>query len=200
MIFIFFFLVGLRRREKETGLVLYFFLQRFGSFFLFMRLFFLWDKIVFGFLLLKLGVFPFFYWIVVLRVKVRLFVNLFVLSVQKISVFWLMWLRVEIRVILVLLVVYFGLFFVVVILLRVRDLWLILVYSSVANTGIIILRVVGSYYISVVILYLRVIFCIIRVVKWMGVGEEIVFIVLFFLVVPPFFSFLYEIMVGFETR
>ena len=63
--------------------------------------------------------------------------------------------------VLVYLIVYIRIFFVIVSLLMISDLWLLIVYSSIANTGIIMLRVYGRIYLVVVLLYLMIIFFII---------------------------------------
>ena len=77
----------------------------------------------------------------------------------------------------------------VVNLLMIRDLWLLIVYSSIANTGIIMLRVLGSHYIFVILLYLRVILAIIYLIRKIDSYMELVVLVFFFLVIPPFLLF-----------
>ena len=89
LIFVFFLLFCLNYDNKSVGLVIYFFFQSLISLFLFIRIFYFFDKIIFILLCAKLGLFPFFYWMVVVTVKVGLFTNIFVLSFQKISVFWI---------------------------------------------------------------------------------------------------------------
>jgi hypothetical protein len=80
-------------------------------------------------------------------------------------------------------------FFVVISLLMVTDLWLLLVYSSIANTGIILLRVYGSNFLFIVFLYLVIIFFIIISLKNLDSYIEIILVVFFFLVIPPFILF-----------
>jgi len=126
---------------------------------------------------------------VVVRVKVGFLANLFVLSLQKVGVFWLFWLLLDCSFSFVYLFVYGGIFFVVVNLLLIRDLWLLLVYSSIANTGIIILGVFGSHYIFFILLYLSVIFLIVYLVSLMDSYMELLILVFFFLVIPPFILF-----------
>lgn len=180
LIFIFFLLIVLNYENKRIGLIIYFFFQRVASLFLFIRIFFILDKLIFLLLRAKLGLFPFFYWIVVVSVKIGLVGNFFVLRFQKVSVFRMLWLlnRISLRFLMIL--VYLRIFFIVVNLLLIRDLWLLLVYSSIANTGIIILRVYGVYYIFVVFLYLSVIFFIIYIVFKLESYIEILIIVFFF--------------------
>jgi len=74
-------------------------------------------------------------------------------------------------------------------LLIVSDLWLLLVYSSIANTGMIILRIYGTNYLFVVILYLVVILGIIYCLKNSDSYIEVLLVVFFFLVIPPFLLF-----------
>ena len=62
-------------------------------------------------------------------------------------------------------------------------------YSSIANTGIILMRVIGSHYIFLMLLYLRVIFIIIYLVNKLDSYIELVVLVFFFLVIPPFLLF-----------
>jgi len=57
------------------------------SLFLFLFFFFFLKKILVLLLLAKLGLFPFFYWMVVVRIKVGLIANVFILGLQKVSVF-----------------------------------------------------------------------------------------------------------------
>ena len=126
---------------------------------------------------------------VVVRIKVSMLANLFVLRLQKISVFWLIWLLISSSLRFVYLFVYSGLFFVVIILIIIRDLWLLVVYSSISNTGIILLRVFGSNYMRIVFLYLAVIFIIIYLSKKIESHMELLLLVFFFLVIPPFILF-----------
>lgn len=195
VMFLFFFLRVLNYENKRVGLVVYYFFQSVISLLLFRALFFSLDKIIFLVLAAKLGLFPFFYWIVVVRVKVGVVANIFVLSLQKIAIFWIMWLVLNCSLSLLYLLVYARIFFVVVNLLMVRDLWLLIVYSSIANTGIIMLRLMGSYYIFLMLLYLRVIFLIIYLVYKIDSYMELVVLVFFFLVIPPFLLFIMKLYV-----
>jgi hypothetical protein len=146
-------------------------------------------KLIFLLLSAKLGVFPFFYWIVVVRVKVSFFANIFVLRLQKYSVFWLLWLVYDVSLTYLYLYVYLGVFFVVFRLLIIRDLWLLLIYSSVSNTAMILLRLYGSNYFFVYVLYLTIILLIIFMVWKINSFIEGLLIVFFFLVIPPFVLF-----------
>lgn len=84
-------------------------------------------------------------------------------------------------------------FFVVFSLLCVTDFWLLLVYSSISNRRLILLRVFGSNYIRMVFLYLGVVMCMIILYgKVRGYGE-VYFVLFFFLVLPPFILFLWKI-------
>jgi len=144
---------------------------------------------VFIFLRAKLGLFPFFYWVVVVRVKVGLIANIFVLRLQKVSVFWILWLLLNSSLAFVYFLVYLSIFFVVISLIIVSDLWLLLVYSSIGNTAIIVLSVYGFEYLFVVFLYLFVIFLIINFVKFVDSYMELLVLVFFFMVIPPFVLF-----------
>jgi hypothetical protein len=95
--------------------------------------------------------------------------------------------KVSLRIIYFL--VYLRVFFVIFNLLMVRDLWLLIVYSSVANTAIIILRVYGINFLFIVRLYLRVIFVIILMIKYVDSYIELLLVVFFFIVIPPFVLF-----------
>lgn len=189
LMLLFFFLTVLNQEIKRVGLVIYFFFQRAISLLLFIVIFFRMEKFIFLFLAAKLGLFPFFYWVVVVRVKVGFIANLFVLRLQKMTIFWIIWLTLNCSLGLIYLLVYRRIFFVVINLLIVRDLWLLIVYSSIANTGIILIRVIGSHYIFLIILYLRVIFVIIYLVNKLDSYMELVVLVFFFLVIPPFLLF-----------
>ena len=189
LMLLFFFLKILNQEIKRVGLVIYFFFQRAISLLLFIVIFFRIEKFIFLFLTAKLGLFPFFYWVVVVRVKVGFVANLFVLRLQKITIFWIIWLTLNCSLGLIYLLVYRRIFFVVINLLIVRDLWLLIVYSSIANTGIILMRVIGSHYIFLMLLYLRVIFIIIYLVNKLDSYIELVVLVFFFLVIPPFLLF-----------
>lgn len=186
---LFFFLAVINYELKRIGLIIYFFFQSVASLFLFIVILFSIEKLILLLLAAKLGLFPFFYWIVVVRVKVGIVGNIFVLSLQKIRVFWMLWLLLCSSVSFVYFLVYGRIFFVIVSLLLVRDLWLLIVYSSVANTGIIMLRVYGSNYVFVVLLYLSVIFGIIYLARKLDSYMELLLLVFFFLVVPPFILF-----------
>lgn len=189
LIFLFFLLLVINFESKSIGLIVYFFFQSVASLLLFIVIFFSFDKLIFLLLSAKLGLFPFFYWIVIVRVKVGLFGNLFVLCLQKIRVFWLVWLLLNVQLSFLYILVYIRIFFVIIRLLIIRDLWLLLVYSSIANTGIIMLRVFGSNYIYVVLLYLRVVALIIFFIKNRDSYIELLLVVFFFIVVPPFILF-----------
>ena len=189
LIFVFFLLLCLNNDAKRFGLVLYYFFQRVISLFLFLVLYNGFAKLIFLFLCAKLGLFPFFYWIIIVSVKVGLFTNIFVLSFQKISVFWLLWLTLNVNINLILFIVYRRIFFVVLNLLIISDLWLIIVYSSIVNTGLIVLRILGSYFLLIMFLYLCVIFFIVYFINKIDSYIEIMFIVFIFLVIPPFVLF-----------
>lgn len=189
LIFLFFFLFVINNEIKNAGLIVYFFFQSVVSLILFIVIMFSFDKIVFLLLSAKLGMFPFFYWIVVVRVKVGFLRNIFVLRLQKFRVFWLIWLLLDMNIGLVYFFVYLRIFFVVLNLLIISDLWLLVIYSSIANTGMIIISLYGFYYFFVIVLYLCVIFRIIYLIKVITSYIELILIVFFFLVIPPFILF-----------
>jgi len=152
IIFLFFLLWVIRNENKRVGLIIYYFFQRVISLILFVRIIFMFDQLVFFLLIAKLGLFPFFYWVIIVRIKIGILGNIFVLSLQKISVFWLIWLVGKVSFGFLVRLVYCRIIFVVFNLILVRDLWLLLVYSSIANTGILLIRVVGSNYIFLIFL------------------------------------------------
>lgn len=189
LILLFFFLFIFSNENKSVGLVIYYFFQRVISLLLFIVVFFSFDKLITLILMAKLGLFPFFYWVIVVSVKVGLLANLFVLRLQKVVLFWILWLILNCSLGMIYLLVYRRIFFVVVNLVIVRDLWLLVVYSSIANTGIILIRVLGSHYIFIIFLYLVVIFSIIFRIYKLNSYNEMLFLVFFFLVIPPFLLF-----------
>ncbi len=189
ILFLFFFLVVLLWESKDIGLIIYFFFQSLVFLFLFLSFFFFLKKILILLLLAKLGLFPFFYWMVVVRIKVGLIANVFILGLQKVSVFWMFWLVLDLNLRFLFFLLYLRIFFVIINLILVVDLWLLLVYSSIANTGIIVFASLGSNYICLVFLYLSVIIAMILILKNSTSYSELVFILFFFLVVPPFVLF-----------
>jgi hypothetical protein len=126
---------------------------------------------------------------VVVRIKVGLIANVFILGLQKVSVFWMFWLVSDLNLRFLFFLLYLRIFFVIINLILVVDLWLLLVYSSIANTGIIVFASLGSNYICLVFLYLSVIIAMILILKNSTSYSELVFILFFFLVVPPFVLF-----------
>jgi hypothetical protein len=157
---------------------------------LFIVVVFSFDKLIVLFLVAKLGLFPFFYWMVVVSVKVGFIGNIFVLGFQKIRVFWLFWLLCGKGLVFLYFLSYLSIFFVIVNLLVVRDLWLLIVYSSIANSGIIIISVEGSNYLIVVFLYLSIIMLIIYFIKISDSYIELILVIFFFFVIPPFLLFI----------
>ena len=147
------------------------------------------SQIVFLILIAKLGIFPFFYWMVVVSLKIRFLGNIFVLSLQKLRVFWLLWLLNNISFSYLYLFGYLRLFFVIFSLMRVVDFWLFLVLTSIANTSLILIRILGFNYFNVIFLYLFIIVIIIYYFFSADSLVEIAFIVFFFIVVPPFLLF-----------
>jgi len=189
IILLFFFFRVINYELKSVGLVVYFFFQRVMSLLLFIRIYFFLDKLVFFILVAKLGLFPFFYWVVVVSVKVGFIGNMFVLSLQKVSIFWLFWLMLSCGLGMLYFIVYSRVFFVILNLLMVRDLWLLIVYSSIANSSIILLGVLGSHYVLLIFLYLFVILFVIYLMIKIDSYIELVVLVFFFLVIPPFLLF-----------
>lgn len=117
---------------------------------------------------------------VVVSVKVGVVSNIFVLRLQKFRVFWILWLLTNVRLVLIYFLVYLSIFFVIVNLLLVRDLWLLLVYSSIANSGMILVRVYGSNYFFVLCLYLIIILIILFLIKNFRSYIELLVVVFFF--------------------
>ena len=189
IIFLFFLLFILNTELKRVGLIVYYFFQRFLSLLLFIAVFIILRKIIFLILSAKLGLFPFFYWVVIVSMKVGILGNVFILAYQKLPVFWLFWLLNNTRIILLFLFCYLGIVFVVLNLRLVVDLWILLVYSSIANTGLLLLRSFGSHYIINIFLYLTIISVIIFLINNRRNYFEILLVVLLFLVIPPFILF-----------
>lgn len=187
--FLYFFLIIFLKENKNIGIIIYFFFQRVISFILFISMVCFFNKIVFLVLLAKLGMFPFFYWIIVVSIKVSYLGNVFILTLQKLRVFWLLWLYRNVRLVYLYFFNYLRLFFVVISLITVVDFWLFLVFRSIANSGLIVVRVLGSNYFFLLILYLCVVVFIIIFIYLSFSMRERIIVVFFFLVVPPFFLF-----------
>jgi len=195
LMFLFFLLVVILGEVKRVGLIIYFFFQSIMSLLMFIVLIIRADKLIFILMLAKLGLFPFFYWMVVVSLKVGFLGNFFVLSLQKFSVFWIIWLFIKSRVIFVYFIMYLRVFFVIISLLIISDLWLLLVYSSISNTAIIVLRIYGSLFFSSIFLYLCIVLFIIFLIKYSYSYLEVVLIVMLFLVIPPFLLFFMKLYV-----
>ena len=189
IIFLIFLLQVITVETKRVGLIVYYFFQRFLSLLLFIVVFLILSKCVFIILCAKLGLFPFFYWVILVTRKIGIIGNIFVLSLQKLPVFWLFWLLRDVSVSVLFFFCYLGIIFVVVNLRLVVDLWLLLVYSSIANTGILLLSSFGYYFMSNVFLYLCIISIIIVLISKRRNYFEILIVVLLFLVIPPFILF-----------
>lgn len=189
ILFIFLLLIVINKEIKNVGLIIYFFFQSVASLLLFIVIILRFNKLIFLLLRAKLGLFPFFYWIVVVSIKIGLFGNIFILRLQKVRVLWLIWLLFNVSFSFLYGIIYLRIFFVVLSLTLIRDLWLLLVYSSIANTGIILVRIYGSNYIIVMFLYLRVILRIIYLLIKLDSYIELLLIVFFFIVIPPFILF-----------
>ena len=189
MIFLFFLIYIIRLENKSVGLIVYYFFQSFLSLILFIVVYLMLQKLIFLILCAKLGLFPFFYWVIVVTIKLGVVGNIFVLSFQKIPVFWLFWLLSDYSLTLLFLFCYLGIIFVFVNLSLVVDFWLLLVYSSIANTGIILLSVLGSHYLYLIGVYLIIVTLIIFLFFNSDNYFELLLVVLLFFVVPPFILF-----------
>lgn len=187
--FLFFLLFIITLETKRVGLIIYYFFQSFLSLLLFMGFFLILNKFIFIILCAKLGLFPFFYWVVLVSSKIGLYGNIFILAFQKLPVFWLFWVVREVTLNLLFFFVYRGIILVTISLGLVRDLWLLLVYSSISNTGILLVSSLGCNYMVRVVLYLLVIVSILIFVIKRANYFEILLLVLLFLVVPPFVLF-----------
>lgn len=195
IIFLFFLIYILNKENKSVGLVIYYFFQRIMSLILFISVFIFLNKLVFIILCAKLGLFPFFYWIVVVSLKIGYLGNIFVLALQKIPVFWFMWLIYESFLIILLLFTYLRIFFVLLNLLIISDLWLLLIYSSIANTGIILISIYGINYLITVFLYLFIVILIIIIIIKRDSYFDLILVVIIFLVIPPFILFFIKIFI-----
>ena len=198
IMFLFFLLYILNKEFKRVGLVIYYFFQRIISLFLFLTLFLFLKKMIFLILCAKLGLFPFFYWIVIVSLKVGYVGNMFILALQKIPVFWFLWLVYDSFILLLLLLSYLRIFFVLINLILISDLWLLLVYSSIANTGILLISIYGSFYLNSIFIYLFIILGIIFLIKKRDSYYDVLIVVLMFLVIPPFILFFIKIYIVFS--
>ena len=191
--FVFFLLFIINNESKNTSLVIYFFFQSFCSLILFLCIFNNFDSVVFIILLAKLGLFPFFYWLVIVKIKVRLLVNFFILGLQKLPALWLLWLLIKSSYLIVYLIVYLNIFFVMLNLMRISDLWLLLVYSSISNTRLLIFRIEGAFYFVSIFIYLFTVMSIILSLLKSCSYEEIILVIFIFLTIPPFLLFFIKV-------
>ena len=191
--FVFFLLFIINVESKNIRLVIYFFFQSFCSLVLFICIFNNFDSVVFIILLAKLGLFPFFYWLVVVRIKVSILVNFFILGLQKLPTLWLLWLLIKSSYLIIYLIAYLNIFFVMINLIRVSDLWLLLVYSSISNTSLLIFSIEGSFYFVSIFIYLFTVISIILFLLKSSSYEEVIVVVFIFLTIPPFLLFFMKI-------
>ena len=191
--FVFFLLFIINNESKNTSLVIYFFFQSFCSLILFLCIFNNFDSVVFIILLAKLGLFPFFYWLVIVTIKVRLLVNFFILGLQKLPALWLLWLLIKSSYLIVYLIVYLNIFFVMLNLMRISDLWLLLVYSSISNTRLLIFGIEGAFYFVSIFIYLFTVMSIILSLLKSCSYEEIILVIFIFLTIPPFLLFFIKV-------
>ena len=191
--FVFFLLFIINNESKNTSLVIYFLFQSFCSLILFLCIFNNFDSVVFIILLAKLGLFPFFYWLVIVTIKVRLLVNFFILGLQKLPTLWLLWLLIKSPYLIVYLIVYLNIFFVMLNLTRISDLWLLLVYSSISNTRLLIFRIEGAFYFVSIFIYLFIVMGMILFLLKSSSYEEIILVIFIFLTIPPFLLFFIKV-------
>ena len=191
--FVFFLLFIINVESKNIRLVIYFFFQSFCSLVLFICIFNSFDSVVLIILLAKLGLFPFFYWLVVVRIKVSILVNFFILGLQKLPTLWLLWLLIKSSYLIIYLIAYLNIFFVMINLIRVSDLWLLLVYSSISNTSLLIFSIEGSFYFVSIFIYLFTVISIILFLLKSSSYEEVIVVVFIFLTIPPFLLFFMKI-------
>lgn len=190
--FVLFILIGLRFNSKNFGLIIYYFFQRVISLFLFIFFILMLDNMIFFIFLAKLGVFPFFYWMVVSSLKVDLNANLFILVLQKFSVFWLFWLMNNVSLIVLFFFSYLSLFFVVVSLVYVNDIWILIVYSSVANSSLLLISFIGLGSWNSLLIYICLTLVILFFLKFSSSYYDIILVLYFFMVVPPFVLFYFK--------
>lgn len=191
-VFFFIYIIGVGK--SEYGLVVYYFFQRvLGLIVLILLLIFSVEMLIWV-LLAKLGVFPFFYWVVVVSVKVSILRNIFILVLQKVRLVWIIWLVINWDVFKVIMLVYLGLVFGVIMLVGVRDLWLFLIYSSVVNSSLLVIVVYGNYMIRIMFLYFLMV---VSVIVWLILSDNFLrmfSVVYYFIIVPPFVLFFFKIM------
>lgn len=192
IIFIIFILLGLGFNVKNFGLIIYYFFQRVISIFLFIFFLYGWEYGVFFILCAKLGIFPFFYWIVIASVKRDVNRNMFILVLQKLRVFWLFWLLNSFSLIYLYFFSYVSIFFVVLRLIYIRDVWLLLVYSSIVNSSLLLISFIGmGSWISIGI-YFSIVLIILFYLKYRRSYYEVLLVLYFFIVVPPFVLFYFK--------
>lgn len=195
--FIFFLLFSLLTFVKNYGLIIYYFLQGFLSMLLFISFHFFISNLLFFIFLMKLGLFPFFYWVIIVSLKVDILLNIFILGLQKISMFWLFWLTIPYDSIILLLIFYLGLFFVFFSLVSIADLWLLIVYSSVVRTSFLVVSMGAGYFWLAFFFYCFVLILILVLIKFSFSYLHIVIVVYFFLSIPPFILFFFKLYVVF---
>lgn len=82
----------------------------------------------------------------------------------------------------------------------VTDLWLLLIYSSIVNTSLLLCSIYGRHYLIIVFLYLRIISLIIWLIIHMMSYFDLLLIVFMFLVIPPFVLFFMKIFLAWRLE
>jgi len=191
-LFLFFILLLVMFDDGVEGLIIYFFFQRFMSFIVFIRFVYIWGDILKWLLVAKLGVAPLHFWIVIISVKVALLSNVFIMGLQKMGVVWIIWLMVELDMWFVVLIVILGVLVSFIRVFNVRDLWLLMVYSSVANTGLIIFSMMSRKFYVVFFLYLVIFVLMMRLLIFVKSYEYGYVVMLLLMTTPRFLLFIYK--------
>ncbi len=200
MAFIYFLLIILKRGKKNTGLVVYFFLQSGLSLFLFIFFFIGIYKLVIVCLFAKIGFFPFTYWVVVVTRKMSYLGNMFILGWQKFPLFWIIWLVGISNFPIYLLFLYLTMLFSSIRLWAVTDLWLLLVHSSIINTALLVFLSLRAYYSLAVRVYMVMVISIVYLISKITNQSHFLGVIFIFLVIPPFLLFVikFYIMLGMD--
>jgi len=192
-LFLFFMLLLVLLENNVEGLIVYFFFQRFLSFMVFFSLVYFWEWLLLWVLAAKLGLAPFHFWVVLVRVKMMFISNMFVLGLQKLGLLWLFWLIVDLRLVFIRFLVFLGVMVTFISVFNICDLWLLIVYSSVANTRLIVFSFLGDKFISVFLIYLFVFIMIVGLLIFLKSYDYISLVILILLTIPRFILFIYKI-------
>lgn len=175
------------------GLLVYFFFQRIISLVLLVSMV-NFDCLSYSILFVKLGLFPFHFWVVIIGAKMSLLMLTLVLGLQKLSLFRLLSMyNLNIYFVFLLLIIVFRYSFVVNILLHVNDFWLSLVHTSVVNGVLVIVgdfNYLFSFFFFYVLIFVSRIF-----ISLLDLGRNLSYLIILFIAVPGYLMFTFKVFI-----